>query len=54
MYIYYYYRIFGSDSNWNITKMSLTNLAAHSGNLVSPKKQPQEYMTLVTYDLPTQ
>ncbi len=47
------YRIFGSDSLWDISRAGLGYLAQHSLAIVTPKSQAQDYMTLVTSSVPT-
>lgn len=51
-YEYYGIRIFGSDSLWDISVSSAENLAHHNHIDVRPKRQAQEYMTLVTTAVP--
>ncbi|TCX48938.1 hypothetical protein [Dehalobacter sp. 14DCB1] len=51
-YEWYGYRIFGSDSYWDITRSGLSYWNAHSGTAVTPQSQAQNYMTLVTSSIP--
>ena len=51
-YEYYGIRIFGSDDLWDISVSSAENLAHHSYQNIMPKKQAQNYMTLITTNTP--
>lgn len=51
-YEYYGIRIFGSDSLWDISVSSAENLAHHNHTDVRPRRQAQEYMTLITTAVP--
>ena len=46
-YEWHGYRIYGSDSLWNISRGGFATLDHHSGTLVTPRKQSQNHMTLV-------
>lgn len=49
-YVYEYYgdRVFGNDSNWDVTRNDFWIRDAHSGTAVTPKSQAQSYLTLVS------
>jgi hypothetical protein len=49
---WYYYRIYGNDTYWNITKGGFATMDHHSGTAVTPKSQAQSYMTLVQSSKP--
>lgn len=52
-YEYYGYRIFGSDTLWDISKPSQSNLDHHKGMTdIMPKEQALSYMDLVTNSVP--
>ena len=51
-YEYYGIRIFGSNSLWDISVSSAENLAHHSYQNIMPKKQAQNYMTLISTNTP--
>lgn len=51
-YEYYGIRIFGSNDLWDISVSSAENLAHHSYKNIMPKKQAQNYMTLITTNIP--
>lgn len=46
------YRIYGSDSRWDISRVSQANLDEHSVNYITPKSQAQSYMTKVQSTVP--
>lgn len=46
-YEYYGYRIYGSDSLWDISADGYDTLNHHSGTKITPSKQAQYYMTVV-------
>ncbi len=51
-YEYYGYRVFGDDNYWDITVANQVNLAHHIHKNIMPKKQTQQYLELVTYNVP--
>ena len=52
VYEWYNFRVYGSDTRWDVTKVDFWNRDAHSGNAVTPKSQAQSYLTRVTTSLP--
>lgn len=52
IYEYYGFRVFGSDSNWDVSKWQDTNLFAHAIGGIQPKSQAQNYLTLITTQIP--
>lgn len=53
-YIYEWsgFRVYGSNTYWDVTKASVSARESHSGTAVTPKKQAQTYLTKVTSSLP--
>lgn len=52
VYEYYGYRIYGNDSNWDITLNNFWAREDHSGNAVQPRTQAVDYMTKVQSSVP--
>jgi hypothetical protein len=52
VYEWYGFRVYGSDTRWDVTKGDYWNRDAHGGAAVTPKSQAQSYLTLVTTSLP--
>lgn len=40
-------RVYGSDANWDVSRNDSTCNSVHFGNLITPKKQVDDYMTRV-------
>jgi hypothetical protein len=52
IYQWYGFRVYGSNTYWDVTKASWSGREHHSGNLVTPKSQAQSYLTKITSSLP--
>lgn len=52
VYEWYGFRVFGSDSRWDVTKVDFWNREAHGSGNVTPKSQAQNYLTKVSSSLP--
>lgn len=52
VYEWYGFRVYGSNTYWDVTKSGYWNRDAHSGTAVTPKSQAQSYLTKVTSSLP--
>jgi len=52
IYEWYGFRVYGSDTYWDVTKASWSGRERHSGNSVTPKSQAQSYLTKITSSLP--
>ena len=49
---WYGYRVYGSDTYWDVTKNSFLGRNHHSGTAVTPKSQAEDCLTLVTSSVP--
>lgn len=52
IYEWYGFRVYGSNTYWDVTKAGRSSRDHHSGNAVTPKSQAQSYLTRVTTSLP--
>lgn len=52
IYEWYGFRVYGSDTYWDVTKAGWSGREHHSGTLVTPKSQALAYLTRVTSSLP--
>ncbi|MHB8170196.1 MAG: hypothetical protein ACYDG6_01435 [Thermincolia bacterium] len=51
IYEWYGFRVYGSDTYWDVTSVSYWGRDHHSGTAITPEKQPG-YLTLVTTSVP--
>ena len=51
IYEWYNFRVYGSDTYWDVSKVGFWSRDHHSGTAVTPKKQ-KDYLTLVTTSTP--
>ena len=52
VYEWYGFRVYGSDTRWDVTKADFWIRDAHSLFAVTPKSQARSYLTKVTSSLP--